>query len=309
MSLVLTFRCDGALYAVPAGTVVEIVELPALSPWPRAPRGVAGVVDYRGSLVPVIDVAARVGGGPATPLQEQDQLIVLTLSPLAQNPPRKAALLVQEALELKALPPWRALPDDPSLRHASPYLLGTVTDGEQVVLGLDLEALTEVSDLSPSAGLTRSSDGSEVLARRARELAAPLSAPVEGAHREVLVVRLGGEKLGIPVEEVVELGACPAFTPVPAGPAHLLGLIYLRGSLMRLVDVRAMLGLDQGGPLPREMVVLAGGGMPTGLAVDAIVGVASVKGSGATVAFEDGWLTLLDTRRLDIREPRPEVAL
>lgn len=306
MTSLLTFRCSGTLYAVPAELVLEVVELPALSSWPGAPEGVAGVVDYRGELIPILDVTARVGGGVGQTATEQHQLIVVCLQEGGQE---KAGLLVEEALELRNVAGLRPLSGEApsSLRRASPFLLGVATAQEQVVLALDLAALVDFPEGTPAFEPSSDRSSSEVLARRARELSVPLSLSDQEDQQGLVVVGLGGERWGIPVAEVVELAACPPFTPVPGTPPHLLGLAYLRGGLMRLVDIRSMLGLDHDGPPPAEMVVLSGPGMPTGLAVDAILAVASVKGTGSTVPFEDGWLTILDTARLDVREPRPEL--
>lgn len=62
------FCSQGALYSVDAELVLEVVELPALSVWPGAPSGVAGVIDYRGEILPVLDVACRLGGGSLSSL-------------------------------------------------------------------------------------------------------------------------------------------------------------------------------------------------------------------------------------------------
>jgi chemotaxis signal transduction protein len=55
-------RCGDRLIAVPSSTVVEVFRMAAIaSPLPRAPRSCMGVVDYRGRLVPLFDLAARLG--------------------------------------------------------------------------------------------------------------------------------------------------------------------------------------------------------------------------------------------------------
>ncbi len=303
MKSILTFRCRGSLYAVPAQAVREVTEMPALSAWPAAPEGVVGVIDYRGELIPVLDIASRVGSAPHEAPQESDQLIVVEVAG------EVAALWVDEALELSASESCRPLPEKvpSSLKRAAPYLLGTTGSGERVVLELDLAALLSFADITPAA-LTAYVEPSALLAERARELATPLAAREDVEQHALVVVQLSGERLGVPVAEVAELTRCPSYTPVPGAPPHLLGLAYHRGELLRLVDVRAMCGLDDSGPTPDELVVLSGPGMLTGLVVDSIEAVVGLKGSGTKLSFEDGWLTVLDTERLDIREPALDFA-
>jgi chemotaxis signal transduction protein len=51
----LTFRLQGAWYAVEALWVREILRLPALTPVSEAPHYIIGVVNYRGHILPVMD--------------------------------------------------------------------------------------------------------------------------------------------------------------------------------------------------------------------------------------------------------------
>lgn len=52
-------------YAIPARDVVEVLPLVALKTLPGAAPGVAGLLDYRGAAVPVIDLSALTLGRPA----------------------------------------------------------------------------------------------------------------------------------------------------------------------------------------------------------------------------------------------------
>lgn len=63
-------------YALPARDIVEVLPLVALKALPGAPRGVAGLLDYRGAAVPVIDLSALALGIPARPRVSTRLLIV-----------------------------------------------------------------------------------------------------------------------------------------------------------------------------------------------------------------------------------------
>jgi chemotaxis-related protein WspB len=54
----LLFQIGSERYALPVQRVAEVLPLVALKTIPGAPKGVAGVFDYRGAPVPVIDLSA-----------------------------------------------------------------------------------------------------------------------------------------------------------------------------------------------------------------------------------------------------------
>lgn len=69
---------------------------------------------------------------------------------------------------------------------------------------------------------------------------APLAAPVAGKY---LTVALDREIYGIPVLKVREIIRLQKITPVPQMPAHVKGVINLRGRVVAIVDLRAKFGL------------------------------------------------------------------
>ncbi len=58
----LTFLLSGEMYAVGILNVKEIIEYGQLTEIPMMPAFIRGVINLRGSVVPVIDLAARFGG-------------------------------------------------------------------------------------------------------------------------------------------------------------------------------------------------------------------------------------------------------
>jgi chemotaxis-related protein WspB len=63
--LFLLFQLGNDRYALEASRVVEVIPLLELKPLPEAPRGVVGVFNYRGRLVPAIDLCQLTMGQPA----------------------------------------------------------------------------------------------------------------------------------------------------------------------------------------------------------------------------------------------------
>lgn len=60
-SHVVVFDLDGARCAIDADAVIEIVRAAAVRPLPGQPAFIAGAVDLRGAIIPVLDLRVRLG--------------------------------------------------------------------------------------------------------------------------------------------------------------------------------------------------------------------------------------------------------
>lgn len=72
-AVLLVFRVEGREHALPAADVAEVVRMVASTPLPEAPDWVAGVINFRGRVIPLVDVRTRLGAPPrdadlATPI-------------------------------------------------------------------------------------------------------------------------------------------------------------------------------------------------------------------------------------------------
>jgi chemotaxis-related protein WspB len=63
--LFLLFQLGNDRYALDASRVVEVVPLLEMKQLPQAPKGVAGIFNYRGRPVPAVDLSALTLGRPA----------------------------------------------------------------------------------------------------------------------------------------------------------------------------------------------------------------------------------------------------
>ncbi|MGC3961897.1 MAG: chemotaxis protein CheW [Rhodocyclaceae bacterium] len=61
MQQYLTFTSADELFAVPIAPIREIIEFPGLTQIPLTPAFLRGVINLRGAVVPVIDLAVRFG--------------------------------------------------------------------------------------------------------------------------------------------------------------------------------------------------------------------------------------------------------
>ncbi len=99
-ALYLLFSLGADRYALDVREVVQVMPLRRLKTLPEAPDWVAGVFDYRGVAVPVIDLAVRACGRPAAILVSTR--LVLVNYPLAG---RVLGLILEQATNTRRLAP------------------------------------------------------------------------------------------------------------------------------------------------------------------------------------------------------------
>jgi len=75
----LTFVLGGEMFAVGILNVKEIIEYGQLTGIPMMPAFIRGVINLRGSVVPVIDLAARFGGRP-TEVSRRTCIVIVEVS-------------------------------------------------------------------------------------------------------------------------------------------------------------------------------------------------------------------------------------
>lgn len=97
-ALHVLFAVGGGEYAIPAAHVLQMETYEGATPLPNAPVHVAGIVQIRGQVIPVVDMRARFG----LPHGERtlDTRVVVV-----QHEKRVVALLVDKAREVARLDP------------------------------------------------------------------------------------------------------------------------------------------------------------------------------------------------------------
>jgi purine-binding chemotaxis protein CheW len=91
------------------------------------------------------------------------------------------------------------------------------------------------------------------------------------AQTEFLSFRLGAVAYGLQTRDVREIRGYETPTPVPGAPAHLQGVLNLRGQMVPVLDLRVRFGLSQVRFDPLTVTVfLQLAGRTVGLVVDSV---------------------------------------
>lgn len=86
-----------------------------------------------------------------------------------------------------------------------------------------------------------------------------------------VVVAIGGERYGIPIDAVREIAPGSALWPMPQAPAALMGFTYLRGAPLAVVSLSALLGAAA--KASGVLIVLSRDGGRIALVVDQVVAI------------------------------------
>jgi chemotaxis signal transduction protein len=119
-----------------------------------------------------------------------------------------------------------------------------------------------------------------ILEERAEALAQSPDDEDVGEVVVLVIVGIGRERYGVPIEMVREITSLEAVTPLFATPPFWVGLTNLRGSLYAVLDLRRYLGIPGGAGGDEPQLVLVGAGTLTiGLRVDEVIEVRDVPAS------------------------------
>jgi purine-binding chemotaxis protein CheW len=138
----LAFQMTGEEYAVELPRVREIIQLDAVTRVPSAPPWVTGVVNLRGSVVPVVDLAVKFGMEPAR-ITRWTCLVIVEVE--LDGEPVVMGVLADTVSQVLDLAPGDIEPPPAfGTRVGGEHLLGMARQGNRFALLLDLDrVLTE----------------------------------------------------------------------------------------------------------------------------------------------------------------------
>ncbi|MBV9124766.1 MAG: purine-binding chemotaxis protein CheW [Planctomycetes bacterium] len=84
-----------------------------------------------------------------------------------------------------------------------------------------------------------------------------MNAEYAGQPLEILVFEVGGQRHGLLSLHVQELLPVVTLTPLPQAPAHIEGIMNLRGRVVPVLDIRAWLRLPPKPPAPSDHLIVA----------------------------------------------------
>ena len=138
----LVFKLGSEEYGVDILKVQEIRGYEKVTPIPRSPDYLKGVVNLRGTIVPVIDLRVKFG----MPDPTYDSLTVVIVLRIGSRTIGAVVDAVSDVVrlaenEIREAPKLGAMVD-------SSYLAGVATQGERMILALDIEKLLSAAEMN-----------------------------------------------------------------------------------------------------------------------------------------------------------------
>lgn len=129
----VVFRLNSELYGVDITRVQSILPMPQVTVVPGAPHFVQGIINMRGTLVPVVDARGRFDFPPLPEGQKQVVVIVEVAG-------MQVGLIVDKVTEVRKVPGAAIEPPSPFLTSVdTAYLQGIAKLDAQVIILLDLD--------------------------------------------------------------------------------------------------------------------------------------------------------------------------
>lgn len=257
----LTFRVGAQLYALPSEEVSEVIRVPVLARLPQAPRGLLGLGNLRGTVLPIASARGLLGQPEAPP----SRAIVL-------SGPAGVALAVDSVEALVTVDGDDVEADQAQLgAEAGERLRGVFeAPGGRAVKVLDVWPLLE-------AAFTHAARPSKHVAPGppAAHLGGPAGPAGPGARevQRLVTFEAASQEFALPLQDVQEIIELPEHVAqAPRAESLVFGVASHRDSLLPLLSLRGLLGLPTAAARTgrEKVLVVRIGQAAAGLVVDAM---------------------------------------
>lgn len=303
------FALGYSCYGIPTSVVQELFFLPEVSPGPGAAPFMVGIINLRGSILPIVDLQRRLGH-QSSPYELTNSIIVVQW----QN--HQVGLLVDQVHEVQAIAEehirsglvyeqWQVAEFQRFVTGVASLdtTLVTLLNPEELVRSADLSILSDLGaedtvakHLNNNNGYGHGGLSERTIVNQPTTGATNLFAHLSSADQQVLrarsenlrlvantqdirgipvtVVGLEGEYFGLNLDTVHEFTDIHKVTPVPCCPPHILGNMNLRGEIVTLVDISQAINLSMTSAKSRhKAIVVRLDELVAGIAVDQILDV------------------------------------
>lgn len=147
----VVFRIGDEEFGVTIDRVREIIPMAPITSIPRAPQSIKGVIDLRGSVIPILDLQERFGiaGGQGA----RGRIVV---SEMAYQ---LVGCIVDDVNEVLTIPGSSIQPPPPAVSSVeSDYLWGVARHADRLIILLDMNRVLAAEERDALAPLTRDAE-------------------------------------------------------------------------------------------------------------------------------------------------------
>lgn len=225
----ISFKCAGEEFGVEIGRVKEILRMSAITPVPRAPDYLLGMMNLRGIIIPVLDLKHRLGQGrfQAT---EKTRILVLSITG------GLSGIVVDEVSQVQRIDMSTIEPPPKVTRGIDRFYLESVAKikGQQrLVMMLNLNEVLNVEILVDRKTVHETTIDTGRSEKKDT---------VEEEHLAIFF--LGDEEFGIDISVVKEMLRLETITAVPNVPDYVKGIQDVRDTVLPIIELRRLVNMD-----------------------------------------------------------------
>lgn len=142
----LIFQLEKRNYGIPILIVNEIIGIMAITPIPKAPDFVKGIINLRGKIIPIIDLRLKFG---MLEKEHTEETCIIIVNTIFENITKQIGIVVDIVSEVVDIP-ISEIEDPPqySTEHSKDCLSGIGKVKDQVVMLLDVESVIYSEELN-----------------------------------------------------------------------------------------------------------------------------------------------------------------
>ena len=142
----LSFTLDEEYFAVDVKKVIEILEVPAITKIPLAPKYLSGIINLRGKVLPLIDTKVKFG---LEPVEFTVNTCVIVMEISVEDEVIQIGTLVDSVLEVMEIAD-NSIQPSPSVdaKYKLDYIRGMYRKGDDFILLLNLDAVFSIEEMN-----------------------------------------------------------------------------------------------------------------------------------------------------------------
>ena len=142
----LTFKLDEEYFALNVLKVIEILEVPQITKIPRSPDYMAGIINLRGKVLPLVDTKVKFG---LPPIEYTINTCIIVIEINVEGELLQVGTLVDEVLEVIEIEKNEIQPS-PSIeaKYNLEFIEGMFRKDENFIMLLDLDKVFSIQDYS-----------------------------------------------------------------------------------------------------------------------------------------------------------------
>lgn len=247
----ISFRLLEEEFGAPIDNVREILKVSAITPIPRAPAYLMGMMNLRGYILPVMNLKTRMGLDDTQPLTEKNRILVLHLAG------ETAGVLVDEVSHVQRIRVSDIEPPPQAIRGIDKFFLNGVVksaihgkdiDQEHLIMMLNLP---EVLKINIARNMKIASETAVETFTKDKDT--PQSQKLD--EELAVTFKLGEEEFGMEISAVREILKVGEITAVPNVPRYVRGIRNIRDMVLPIIDLRKVIHMPSLEEEAQEMAV------------------------------------------------------